>query len=249
MPAIFQGDSVRVDTSGFEDAMAQYLRLKKVSLSQGVREQAKLLAKELIADTPPTKGTVGGKSLSARAAGRARVARDITRAVRPLDPREWQSKVIRDLIRRKDYEALAAVMERFSSDTVLSFEDIIHIKARVAGRVRKKLPQATPDHQEHRAYVKKVQDRVGTAKGGWVASFEKMGGKAPAWLQSKRSAGTVVDLTQATDPSVEMINRANWAEDSMATAIVNKALRRRQGRMVRWIEGALAAAARKAGLS
>lgn len=249
MPVIGQGD-VRVDTTDFERAMAEYIRLKRFSLERGVREQAKLLAKELIADTPPTKGTVDGKSMSARAAGRARVARDVKRAIRPLNPSDWKSKAIRDLIKARDYEGLEAVLSKFSSDKVLSFEAAIHLRAKAGnGRVRKQLAQATPDFKEHRDYVRKVQQRVGIAKGGWVKGYEAMGGKAAQWVRSHRDMGDVIDRSNdPRDPRVELLNDANWALDSMAKVVIGRAVQRRVGRMKRWIDGALAANARKAGL-
>lgn len=239
----------RVNTRSFESALSQFIRLKKLTLKEGLRQQAGLLANELIADTPPTKGKVGGKTYGTRKAGEARMGRDVRRSVRPLVPKQWRSERFALLIRRKKYDALKAAFANFSEDKVLPFTSEIHQGAREDGRVKARLAQTTPDYREEAAYIRKMRSRVGLAKGGWAASSRAVGRRVPAWLVPHLWAGEFKDRTNDRNPSVVLINRSAWAGGRHADFIVRKALRRREGRLVRALEGALAAQARKARFS
>ncbi|HNU53250.1 MAG TPA: hypothetical protein PKJ98_20350 [Verrucomicrobiota bacterium] len=243
-------NDIRVDTTNFEAAMNQFIALKKLTLAEGLRLQAGLLADELVEDTPPQKGIVDGRSYGARKAGEARLARDIRRAARPLVPSEWESKSLADLIRQKKHAALQEVFRNFSSERIVPFGPPVHREARDAeGRVRRQLAQATPDYQEEAAYTRSMRQRVGLAKGGWAASLLALGRKVQAWLRPHLWAGRLVDQSSAPEPMVRLQNDTRWAGSRHAQIIVRKALARREGRMRRWIEGALAAQARKARLS
>ncbi|MCZ7637593.1 MAG: hypothetical protein M5U12_17085 [Verrucomicrobia bacterium] len=247
---MLEADDIRVDTTTFEAAMNQFIALKKLSLAEGLRLQAGLLADELVRDTPPAKGAVDGQSLGARKAGEARLARDIRRAARPLIPSEWKSESLAELIRQKKHAALQEVFKRFSSDRILPFAPPVHQEARDnEGRVRKPKAQATPDYREHAAYTRQMRRRVGLAKGGWAASQQALGRRVQAWLRPHLWAGHLADQTGAPEPMVRLQNDTYWAGSRHAQIIVRKAMTRREGRMRRWIEGALAAQARKAGLA
>ncbi len=243
-------EAVQVDTRSFESAMNQFIALKRISLREGLRLQAGLLADELVRDTPPEKGTVQGKAYGARKAGEARLDRDIRRAVRPLDPSKWNSEPLADLIREKRYEALQLAFRNFSSERIVPFAPAVHEQARDEdGRVRKSRNRATPDYREEAAYDRQMRRRVGLAKGGWVAAQRALGRKVQAWLLPHAWVGDFVDQTDAAEPRVQIVNQAYWAGGRLAGVIVAKAMARREGRMQRWIEGALAANARKAGLA
>ena len=241
---------VRVDTRSFGDALDQFIALKRVTLRDGLRQQAGLLADELVRDTPPTKGVVSGKPYAARQAGEARLARDVRRAARPLNPARWKSPRLAELIREKQYGPLQAAFSHFSPTRIVAFRPAVHQTARDAeGRVRKAQPQATPDHLEEAAYARRQRRRVGLAKGGWVASLLGLGRRVPAWLRPHAWVGDFEDRSETSEPSVRLINGSNWAGGQLAEVIVGRAVTRREGRLRRWIEGALAANARKAGLA
>ncbi|MCP5515671.1 MAG: hypothetical protein H7A45_00255, partial [Verrucomicrobiales bacterium] len=216
----------RVNTRSFESALSEFIRLKKLTLRDGLRQQAGLLADELIRDTPPTKGKVGGKSYGARKAGEARMGRDVRRSARPLIPSQWRTPRFATLIRRKKYDALEAAFAHFSEDKILPFSSDIHQGAREDGRVKARLAQATPDYREEAAYIRKMRSRVGLAKGGWAASSRALGRRVPAWLVPHLWAGAFQDHTTDRNPSVVLINRSAWAGGRHADFIVRKALRR-----------------------
>lgn len=240
-------DDVRVDTATFESAMNRWIALKRITLREGLRRQAGLLADELVRDTPPEKGRVGSRTFGARKAGEARAERDIQRAVRPLDPRTFRSEGLADAIREKRYDVIQKALPNFR---IQPFAPDLHRKAQDRdGRVRRPTLVATPDHVEHAAYVREIKQRVGLAKGGWVAAQQALGRQPQSWLLTHAWVGRCVDRTDAPEPHVSMVNNADWAQGRLAGIIVNRALTRREGRMERDIAGILAARARKVGLA
>jgi hypothetical protein len=106
------------------------------------------------------------------------VARDIQRAGQPLKPAQFDSKRIRQLIRKKDRVALEAVFGNFPKTSSLHGVKVIdpdfpadHRKARDRrGRVRKFQRVVTPDADQ----VRECQDAV-IGGGGGTDSRPSMG--------------------------------------------------------------------------
>jgi hypothetical protein len=245
---------VRVDARTFEGAMNQFIALKRIALRDGLRFQAGLLAGELLRDTPPQAGTVtldgATQALGARRAGQARAERDLRRAVRPLNPKQWSDPGIATLIRRRKYDVLQRVFARFSNLQIVPFAPGLHAEARDEdGRVRRSRNVATPDLMAHAAYARKLRGRVGIAKGGWAAAMIGLGRRPPSWVLPFAKYGSLRDGSAEPEPSVSMVNDSAWAGGRYAQIIIRSAMTRRQGRMERWIEGALRARARRAGLA
>lgn len=246
-------EDIRVDAQSLVGGIDRWIALKRISLRDGLRKQAGLLADELVKDTPPDKGTgAGGKGIAARRMGEQRVAREITRAVRPLIPSQIQDNGLARLVREKRYTDLQKVVSHFSGEQVVQFSPSVHESARdVDGRVVKSKNQATPDWREHAQYIKAKQKNVGIAKGGWVASQVAMGRRPQAWLLRHAWAGACQDNTDALagEQNVKLQNNSDWGGGRLAGILMRKAMTRREGRLARDIAGMLAAASRKAGLS
>ena len=212
--------SVQVNTDAFNDAVRRYVKAVGVALPQAMRTQARLLFGRIIQRTYP----------KTRAQGRKAVARDIGRAVRVLRPQEFDSKSIRRLIRKRDYEGLQAVFKRSGNQMqVVPFHPALHQDARDRrGRVRKETGIATLDREEVRAYLKRQQDHVGRAKGGWAAAFQAAGGKPSEWISRWAAVGLVED--RLADPVASFIraeNRSEWARYGDEDRIVSNALQSR----------------------
>ena len=233
-----------VHTHEFSDAVSRYVTALGKDARQAVRYQSMLLGKRLIQYTPP--GT--------RAQGRKAVARDIQRAVTPLRAANFESPGIRRLIRQRDYAALQAVFARFNHGpfahfTVKPFSPQLHTSRRDRrGRVRRSAKVATPDAGEVRDYLREVQQRVGSAKGGWAKAVTALGGSVPDWMARHAGTGSVEDHSQSFNPSVRMLNRSEWAGDTEVDRVLAAAFRSRRQDILKSIEKAAAEAARKAGL-
>ena len=212
--------SVQINTDAFNDAVRRYVKEVGVALPQAMRTQARLLFGRIIQRTYP----------KTRAQGRKAVARDIGRAVRVLRPQEFDSKSVQRLIRKRDYEGLQAVFERSGNRMrVIPFHPALHQNARDRrGRVRKETGNATLDREEVRAHLKRQQDHVGRAKGGWAAAFMAVGGKPSDWIARWATVGRVED--RLTDPVASFIraeNRSEWAQSGDDDRIVSDALQSR----------------------
>ena len=91
-------------------------------------------------------------------------------------------------------------------------------------------------------YIKKTQEGVGQAKGGWVDSLLTLGGNCAGWISRHRRAGTCIDnLKKDCDPlRFTMINRSKWARGGDEDRIVDKVMENRAAMIKKDIEFLLA---------
>lgn len=217
--------SVQVNADVFNDAVRRYVKELGVQLPKAMRTQARLLFARIIQRTYP----------KTRAQGRKAVARDIGRAVRLLSPSDFESPSIQRLIRKRDYAGLQAVFERSGTHLrVVPFHPALHQDARDRrGRVRKETGIVSLDREEVRAYIRRQQDHVGRAKGGWADAIQAAGGNPAQWIARWATVGRVED--RLTDPVVSFIRAVNlseWAQSGDEDRIVADALRSRSRDML-----------------
>lgn len=232
--------AIQVDTEAFNDAVRRYVKEVGVSVPKAMRTQARLLFGRIVQRTYP----------KIRAQGRKAVARDIRRAVRVLKPRDFESKAVQRLIRKRDYEGLQAVFQRSGVRAeVARFSPALHQDARdKRGRVRRRGPVATLDSEAVRDYLKRQQDHVGRAKGGWAAAFRAVGGSPAEWISRWSPVGKVED--RLADPVTAFIraeNLSEWAQNGDEDRIVAEALKSRTRDILTDIEGRLKRAASTTG--
>lgn len=222
----------QVDTDAFNDAIRAYVTRLGVELPKALRTQSRLLFKFVIDRTPP----------KTRAEGRRRVTRQIEMAIRPLDPKSFESDSVRRLIRERQYEVLGKIL---SGRGVVPFSADVHHRARDPhGRVRKETGYLTPDTSEVRDYIGVMQANVGRAKGGWVPAYKAAGGKPAAWLDRWSSMGAVEDrLSDSGGPYIQAENRSEWATHGDDERIVAGAMAARQQAILDDIEKRLERAA------
>jgi hypothetical protein len=232
--------SVQVDATGFQDAVRQYVRETGLALPIVLRKQARLLFTRIVQRVYP----------KTRAEGRRAVARDVMRAVEPMNPATWKNPRIRRLIRDRDYEGLQTAMEAMKPGyraKVVAFDPRLHQEARDSrGRVRP-TGLVTPDTEAVRAYVKEQQDHVGRAKGGFAPAMIAAGGRPPEWVARWARVGRVRDeLGSPLDPTMEAENRSEWAQHGDDDRIVAEAIRGRTQDMLVDLRKTLERAARTA---
>lgn len=233
-----------VNARAFNDAVTRYVLTLGKDARGAVRQQSMLLGKKLVQFTPP----------NTRSQGRKAVARDIQRAVTPLRPAGFTSTEIRKLIRKGDHAALEVIFSRFKGGQfagfkVLPFSPDLHRSKRDSrGRVTKSAKVATTDAAEVRDYIRQVQNHVGRAKGGWVATVTRLGGSVPEWLLRQAETGSVEDRTEFVNPSVKMKNRSEWAGDANVDRVLSGAMGARRRDILASIEKATETAGRTSGL-
>ncbi|NDD54501.1 hypothetical protein EBZ39_11610 [bacterium] len=102
-------------------------------------------------------------------------------------------------------------------------------------------------------YLKKIQQRVGTAKGGWAACAKVIGGTRgiPGWVtrQTNRLAGgSVVDNTRNTrNPFVSMTNSVPWIDKCLNDGQMQRAFDIQKEKMLSYIDRVIRSAGKRAG--
>ncbi len=215
--------SIELRTAKFNAAVLRYSQELRLSLPDVMRNQSRLLFGRIIAITfPRTRGE-----------GRQAVARDVERAVRPLDPAKFESRHIRKMIRARDYAGLNTAIAALTHGRlrVVRFSPALHQRARdKRGRVRRFTGMVTPDRAEVRAYTKERQERVGRAKGGWAAAYRAMGGTPASWIARWAQVGQAQDrLANPVAGYVRAENRSEWAAHGDDQRLIATAIRSRTG--------------------
>lgn len=233
------------DAKEHSAALLEFARYKRFTTAQALRFEGRQLAGLLIKLTPPRN----------RSQGRAAVARDIRRAIRPLRPQDFDNPKIKSLIRARDYAGLQVVFRRmergeFRNALVVAFDPAIHRDAQQSrGRVLKAKGVVTPDSDLVRDYIRKIQENVGGGKGGWAESFLHLGGKPAAWISKHRNQGEVEDKADnAVSAYIKMSNESEWAEGGDEDRIVANAIRTRTTAIRTALIKATEKAKQKAGL-
>lgn len=189
------------------------MKSKKVSFIKGMQTQMRLLLKRIIDFTPP-------KTLSQ---GRARVASDIRKVLKPLDPNKIRSERIKRLIAKGDSVGIQKALD------YLGFRQAVNSQRNQRGRITLKKPVYTKaDEKEINAYIKKVQARVGMAKGGWAAAYAHFGGRPPRWQSTHSIPDSYKDeLDDPKNPYVMFSNASPWAQGVNSVNVVKTAIRSR----------------------
>jgi hypothetical protein len=211
--------TVSISDQIWQEWVARFASFSGKTLREALYEEWPLLIRKIMDFTPPfkTKGAPGSSDLSI---GRAAVAFDIYKTMRPFNPAA-RTRSMERILERKDVQAFNALAARSKSAqmqglTAVEFSPTRHLqqrdgRGRVRGRDRRKVVLGS-DVGLLKNYVKKVQDRVGYAKSGWLAALLLTGGTAPGYvLKQGTGGGEVIDDHASEDPSITAINRTPWA--------------------------------------
>lgn len=216
------------------EALRLFILNTKRTIPDILRAEGKQVALKALAFTPPQKG---------KRQGERRVARDIGKAIRSVQPSAFTSPRLRELAEARNYEGLNAAVKaigggitvdsdgsKVSISEFVPFDPKWHESARGSrGRVFSNKRIGTLDTESHRDYVKKVQGRVGFARAGWAPAVTGLGGKVAAYIARHRAAGYLED--KSGDPVrayIRMVNQTPWAGyRDEADRVVNNALKSR----------------------
>lgn len=190
------------------------------SFREALYEEWPLLMRKVMDFTPPfkTKGAPGSSDLSI---GRAAVAFDIYKTMRPFNPAA-RTRALEKIITEKDITAfnimaLRSKDPRLKGVTAIDFAPQVHLsqrdsRGRVTGRDRRKVVLGS-DVGLLKGYVTREQNQVGFAKSGWLKALLLVGGDAPGYVtRHGTGGGDVIDEhANEEDPSITAINRTPWA--------------------------------------
>lgn len=186
-----------------------------------LREQARGVLRRIINTTPPSNQKHKGKA--AHTAGKRTVAAQIGKIMQGVPSKQ---AVTRDI-------------------------EGIHAGARVEGRVkgrmrsnRKKVPQ-----RELKAYIRKMQAKVGFLASGWKAAAAKLQISLPQWIAGHSAPGAGEVKTSSSGIKVVMRNAVKYADNiSGMTRRIDSALRYQTWAMNNRLRKMMENAAKRAGL-
>lgn len=212
---------ISVSSAVWQKKVNEYAVRTGKTMREALEEEWPLLLRKIMDFTPPFKS--GGKSgVSDLSVGRAAVAFDIYKTMRPFDPKEIRSKSLQRIVREKDIAAFNAMAANSKNPLLkgavaIPFSANEHLRqrnarGRVTGRSRNKVVLGT-DAALLKKYVAEVQSRVGYAKSGWLKAMQLVGGKAPSYVTKQGTGGGAVidDRNDPDSPSLTAINRTPWA--------------------------------------
>lgn len=220
MPSYRASFTVNADT--LTARMSEYARLSQSDKSKGdvIRDQLKLMLRAVIDLTP----------FDSLAQGRTVVHRDLDRAVKPYGGEDGSFSKIKNeglrermvaYLRGRQYDKLRDVFNHLNAKggyySGWKFEDfspsLHHFQQSRRGRVDTEKRVLTPQIQEWKAYLEKLQGAVGRARGGWTASAQAVGLSLPQWVTRHAEGGRVEAIMQPGLVQFTFINRAVFIPD------------------------------------
>jgi len=215
------GATISISTVVWQKKVAEYAAATGLNMREALNEEWPLLLRKVMDFTPPfkTKGRPGASDLSV---GRAAVAFDIYKTMRPFDPKDIRSKSLKKIVETRNIAAFNAFAAKSKNPilrgaTAVAFSKNEHLRqrnarGRVMGKSRNRVVLGS-DVAQLKKYVADVQDRVGYAKGGWWKALQLVGGRAPGYVTKFGGKGGDVrdDRNDPDNPSLTAINRTPWA--------------------------------------
>lgn len=214
------GITVSVSDAIWAKWVAVFADQSKKTFREALYGEWPLLIRKVMDFTPPFK-VRNAPSSTDLSVGRAAVAFDIYKTMRPFNPAA-RTKGLEAILDRGNIEAYNIVASRskrpeMHGTTAIQFDPTEHLRqrdsrGRVRGHDRRKVVLGS-DVGKLKAYVKQVQERVGYAKSGWLKALLLVGGEAPGYVSKQGTGGgdVIDDHANVNEPSITAINRTPWA--------------------------------------
>lgn len=248
--------TVSLDVARLNEDLRAFVASTGRDLAQAIRDQARLLTRDLIGGTPPfgkhafrrSSNELGaGESYNEqRKIGEAAVRRDVRRVFQPFNQyaafigKKFNNPKLEQYLlklgRQSDTQQLERIFKKWmwhpKIRTTATRPD--HIKRRDRrGRVKRATNTFILDERSRVNYEKEVVSHVGKAKAGWVQAALGLGlGGIPNWIRRHNSPGLFQDATASlVTPSVTIGNLVNYATE-MPMEVFQAALENRRRSMV-----------------
>jgi hypothetical protein len=271
------GTFMQIDDREFKAALLRFYASQKKSWPEVIKSQARLIAVNFAHQTAPF-----GMAKATRDQAQKTIGVEIGRVYKEAGTVAYDlknsSKSIAEVPRVKSASQAAAAFVRlvrnakhdkarqllndlmidpYQATQVGKFDQGgEHQKARYGAR--RKVPKnqfprmAVTNFNVIRSYMRKVKDRVGTAKAGWAACAKELGGwrGIPAWVHqqtSKRRLGGVDDATAGKNPHVIMTNSVPWIDKCLNQGQMQRAIDIQKQKMISAIGHSMSRSARAMG--
>lgn len=256
--------SVEVEQEKLQLAFHKYAAVTGKKLGAVVKQNARLIAWNLMHNTQPY-----GMTLASRKMGDAAVMRDVGKVYAPA------SAVYKELLETgaakiaKSWYKLVKSGEFKKAEDILRKTTITDRNASIASPLnpelhrkqrnnrgtvtRHRAAQIVPDAKEIKEYGKQRAALVGFGKAGWLTAASSLGtiSRVPAWItrHKGKAPGHADDHTDRnTDPYVVLHNDVRYASRIIPDGEVAAALKIQTEKMLAHIEHVLVSAAKESGM-
>jgi hypothetical protein len=230
--------TVSLDVTRLNEDLRAFVASTGRDLARAIRDQARLLTRDLIGGTPPfgkhafrrSSNDLGaGESYNEqRKIGEAAVRRDVRRVFQPFakyaayvgkkfnNPKLEQ--YLLKLGRQSDTDQIQRIFKKWmwhpKIKTTATRPDHIARRDR-RGRVKRATNTFILDERSRVNYEKKAITSVGKAKAGWLEAAKALGlGGIPNWISRHNSPGLFQDATaHFANPSVTIGNLVEYASE------------------------------------
>jgi len=221
-------EGLYLDTTEWETAVQQLVALTGTDLGKLIKDEAKLLVRDCIKLTPPTTGGAGilKENLKKQEqSGKNAIVRDIRRIVKDVkDLDMYKNEKVKSWLNRAfknhDWKLVLDIVGG-GEGAGMQVPDNIHEQYRnKRGRVQRVVPKFwikdTPARKKLLTYAKKVFERIGKAKAGWLPAARRLKLAKRHYIKfiSRHSGkGMVSDNTKGTqNPFVIVANMEAHAQ-------------------------------------
>ena len=179
-------EGLYLDTTEWETAVNQLVKLTGIDLGKLIKDEAKLLVRDCIKLTPPTTGGAGilKENLKKQEqSGKNAILRDIRRIVKDVkDLDMYKNEKVKSWLNRAfknhDWNLVLDIVGGGDGAGMQVPEKIHEQYRNKRGRMQRVVPKFwikdTPARKKLLTYAKKVFERVGKAKAGWLPAARRL---------------------------------------------------------------------------
>ena len=228
---------VTTNAPEYRNALIKWMATFGKNARETIRTQGRLIGERMVSFTPPRN----------QKQGKDAVRRDIEKIFLGIDDDQVDDKlhfvlkgntdVVRAYVDRQG-TVFGVARENYKPDATQDELSAFHQsqrdqRGRVSGGGRKpqdmgrwKFILMFVTRQSTLAgYIRSVQARVGSGKGGWAEGVIELGGRVPQWIAARaRQSGKLINQTEAANPSVEFINASEWASGGDQDRVMSNAV-------------------------
>lgn len=239
--------TIKLDTARMQAAMNSMVYDLKADGVKLLQEEMRLLLKDILSKTPPTKSPRGDDApMSARQRGSTAIENDMRRLATPLAWKEIKIPELAEAVRGRKFDKIKAIVQNVPAwknrkvYTSLSELQSAHLMRRNQyGRIRGRC-DALAIGIDWSKYTRTLKKRVGWTRAGWWKAAQALGLSLPNWVIRHQSyAPSGYYAPSPNNLSIESVNRSikipNYFDRHVMPAMKQRgrSLEREVGRLLR----------------
>src|SRR5579884_778173 len=231
--------SVTTNSPEYRNALIKWMATFGKNARESIKVQGRFLGERLIAFTPPRN----------QKQGRDRVRKDIQKIIMGIDDEQFDkihyvlkgdTNIVRAFVNKQGVVYGVDKQNYMPNATAEDLSKFHQAQRDQRGRVSE-AGQKTRDIGRWKFitmlvapqgvvadYIATVSDRVGRGRGGWAEGVLRLKGKVAQWVAvHARTAGEFRDFSESPNPSIEFVNKSEWASGGDQDRIMENAINAR----------------------